>query len=55
MVMIYDADTDEVVAVRRCTDDADLAYLSLEVKIMSMLRPLIVVVIEAWRCVRYFC
>jgi hypothetical protein len=30
MIVIYDADTDEIVAVSDGTDDADLAYLSLE-------------------------
>jgi len=46
MVMIYDADTDEVVAVSDGTDDADLAYLSLESENYEYVETVDVVVIE---------
>jgi hypothetical protein len=46
MVMIYDADTDEVVAVADGTDDADLAILSLESENYEYVETVEVVVIE---------
>jgi hypothetical protein len=46
MVMIYDADTDEVVAVADGTDDADLAYLSLESEDYEYVETVEVVVVE---------
>ncbi|MFT5711826.1 MAG: hypothetical protein ACI9DQ_000223 [Glaciecola sp.] len=46
MVMIYDADTDEVVAITDGTDDADLAYLSLESEDYEYVESVKVVVVE---------
>jgi hypothetical protein len=46
MVMIYDAETDEVVAVTDGTDDADLAILSLESEDYEYVETVEVVVIE---------
>jgi hypothetical protein len=46
MVMIYDADTDEVVAVADGTDDADLAYLSLESEDYEYVETVEVVIVE---------
>lgn len=46
MVMIYDAETDEVVAVTDGTDDADLAILSLESENYEYVETVEVVVIE---------
>jgi hypothetical protein len=46
MVMIYDAETDEVVAVADGTDDADLAILSLESENYEYVETVEVVVIE---------
>jgi hypothetical protein len=46
MVMIYDADTNEVVAVADGTDDADLAYLSLESEDYEYVETVEVVVVE---------
>lgn len=46
MVVIYDADTDEVVAVSDGTDDADLAYLSLESENYEYVETVEVVVVE---------
>jgi hypothetical protein len=46
MVMIYDADTDEVVAVADGTDDADLAYLSLESENYEYVETVEVIVVE---------
>ncbi|MFB0912673.1 MAG: GlyGly-CTERM sorting domain-containing protein, partial [Glaciecola sp.] len=45
-VMIYDADTDEVVAITDGTDDADLAYLSLESEDYEYVESVKVVVVE---------
>lgn len=46
MVVIYDADTDEVLAVSDGTDDADLAYLSLESENYEYVETVEVVVVE---------
>ncbi|MFQ3251028.1 MAG: hypothetical protein ACI9O6_002868 [Glaciecola sp.] len=46
MIVIYDADTDEIVAVADGTDDADLAYLSLESENYEYIEPAEVVVVE---------
>jgi hypothetical protein len=46
MIMIYDADTDEVVAVTDGTDDADLAYLSLESENYEYVETVEVVIVE---------
>lgn len=46
MVVIYDADTDEVVAVSDGTDDADLAFLSLESENYEYIEPVEVIVVE---------
>lgn len=46
MIVIYDADTEEVVAVADGTDDADLAYLSLESENFEYIEPVEIVVVE---------
>ncbi|MBF7074948.1 choice-of-anchor H family protein [Glaciecola sp. MH2013] len=46
MVVVYDADTDEVVAVSDGTDDADLAFISLESENYEYVEPVDVVVVE---------
>jgi hypothetical protein len=46
MIVIYDADTDEIVAVADGTDDADLAYLSLESENHEYVETVEVVVVE---------
>ncbi|MFQ3206351.1 MAG: hypothetical protein ACI9IT_000485 [Glaciecola sp.] len=46
MIIIYDADTDEVVAVADGTDDADLAYLSLESEDYEYVESVEIVVVE---------
>lgn len=46
MVVIYNADTDEVLAVSDGTDDADLAYLSLESENYEYVETVEVVVVE---------
>jgi hypothetical protein len=47
MIVIYDADTDEVVAVSDGTDDADLAFLSLESENYEYVEPVDVIVVES--------
>ncbi|MFT5276782.1 MAG: hypothetical protein ACI97K_001116 [Glaciecola sp.] len=46
MIVIYDADTDEIVAVSDGTDDADLAFLSLESENFEYIEPVEVIVVE---------
>jgi hypothetical protein len=46
MIVIYDADTDEVVAVSDGTDDADLAFISLESENYEYVEPVDVIVVE---------
>jgi hypothetical protein len=47
MIVIYDADTDDVVAVSDGTDDADLAFISLESENYEYVEPVDVIVVES--------